>query len=765
MLPRASEGAWSPEELFLYDLQRVCVEHEKPPYRINLIGWVTSLGRRPLRHNLPRLRQVAAVGRLRQASHRLSRIRIGRDDRARLEAVVKSATTRAEKALRDDLRPQIASVLEQTWIAPANLPERVAASKTVEELLDRIVENGRSALGDLRDSASASDLKSPDLKGPGDLWAGGRLLETDRALAASLEGVHRRGEIYLRALQRFSMLAFGTHIGRLITRYVALPFGGAFVALEGIQHLVGPLVHRVSGVDPPFNNPFSVLVVGLVATLMINSASFRAAMGRALGRIGTAVRVLLVDWPTRLITAPWVRRILGLRFLVLVRTCVVWPGLAAGAAWWLSRSLGAGPAMSRGTGAGAFLASNLVFNTAAGQALLERLADACTRGWRALWNDLLPGLFRFVVDLFRSILAAVEREIYTVDEWLRFRRGESPLAFLSKALVGPAWAVAAYLARIYIIVLIEPQVNPIKHFPVVTVSHKVILPMTLQITRVLEAPLAPVVGGGAAAAVAWTTVFLLPGMFGFLVWELKSNWRLYRANRSRSLGPVAVGSHGESVVRLLRPGFHAGTLPRAFAGLRRARRSTWIDPVHSRSEKTALRRREALHHVEEALRKFVERELLTLLRGSRGLGGSVLILGETVLATNRVRLELIRREDGHDEPHPLVIDVEERSGRLVAGVHEPGWLDRLTSEERVTLADALAGLFKKCGVDLVQTPGEVVPGPSARDLGAASLTWDAWVERWNLDASDTPPDRPLIELPGVTSADPEPEPSGVTRLG
>ena len=57
----------------------------------------------------------------------------------------------------------------------------------------------------------------------------------------------------------------------------------------------------------------------------------------------------------------------------------------------------------------------------------------------------------------------------------------------------------------------------------------------------------------------------MPGVFGFLVWELKENWRLYEANRSPTLGPV----HRRQPRRdgwsdLLRPGFHSGTLPKLY---------------------------------------------------------------------------------------------------------------------------------------------------------------------------------------------------------
>ena len=32
-----------------------------------------------------------------------------------------------------------------------------------------------------------------------------------------------------------------------------------------------------------------------------------------------------------------------------------------------------------------------------------------------------------------------------------------------------------------------------------------------------------------------------PGIFGFLIWELKENWRLFAANRPRTCGPCSIG--------------------------------------------------------------------------------------------------------------------------------------------------------------------------------------------------------------------------------
>src|SRR5438876_11244753 len=112
-------------------------------------------------------------------------------------------------------------------------------------------------------------------------------------------------------------------------------------------------------------------------------------------------------------------------------------------------------------------------------------------------------------------------------------------------------------------------------------------------------------------------------MFGFLVWELKENWRLYEANRSEGLRPVIVGDHGETMGGLLRPGIHSGTLPKLFAKLRKSERRAPGDA----DEKGAFKRLESLHHVEESIRRFVERDLIALLRESRTLRPAAIEVG------------------------------------------------------------------------------------------------------------------------------------------
>ena len=740
---RAARGFWSPEARMLYDLQKVCIDHEREVYRTDLAGWALSLGRRPLTRPLPHLRVVAMSNHLRGAARRLPKVRLSREERGRLEGLFRAAVHRVEHDLREQFRPRIDATLEETWVRPRDLPERVAYRKLVEELLDRIVGRGFTTLGDLRDAASQSNLKFPDLTGPAEFFQGDRLLKADRTLAERIDGVHRRGEVYLRWLQRFSSLAFGTVVGRAVTLFVALPYGGAFVLLKFLQEVDDLAVSHLTGVHHQFENAWSIGLLGSVALGAINFVRFRRQLLHAFRSVGRVLRAVLVDMPAWLLNNPLVRRLMDSPAVLAVWRFVLKPGLAAAAVWAFAWLAGVGSAESAGLAATGFIASCLVFNTSAGRALEEVAVEKVTRALRVLALEVIPGLFQLVMNAFARVLEWVEKLIYAVDEWLRFRQGQSNTTLALKAVLGLFWGVVAYAVRVCVNLLIEPQVNPIKHFPVVTVSHKVILPMIPTFARALT----PVLGRDWSIFVTGTAGLLMPGVFGFLVWELKSNWQLYEANRPEVLGPVVVGSHGETVVRLVRPGFHSGTLPKLFGRLRRARRGG--------REGVALKRREALHHVEESVRRFVDRDLAALLRESRALAGADVRTGAIHLATNRIRFELLA---GTHDAAGLWIDLEEYPGVLAAGVSRPGWLSGLEAAERRALGDALAGIYKMSGVELIHTPGDPVDPPlpaSSVVFSEVVVRWRDWVETWESEQTGSPTSADRPGWPGLL---PDPEP-------
>ncbi len=737
LVAHADRGFRSIESRLLYDLQKVCAEQDRGVYAVDLLRWVATIGKSALRRPLPLLRSVLVTRHLKSALYKLQFAHLRADDSQRLSRILGESGARARHLLREQVRPLLQNVFESEGCQPRNIVEVTAFKKVVEELLDRVVDHGHLSMGHLRDSISQSNLKLPDLIKIRELLTGDQLLRIDRRLATALDGVYHRGPIYLRMSHRISSVAFGTPFGRVLTRYVALPFGGAYLILETYLHLVHFLfphsstaaaseVQHVSSnqaVAPQTIYQESqgvtaisfVLLVGIFLMLLIENTAFRGWCIRGLMRFGKLVTYIVRDVPDLLFRLPWVRRIFEstsyLAFLNYVfKPLLISSGILLFAVrilqwlpdrkilspeqleivprlfpsipfqvWWIIL----------------FLAANLFLNSPIGRYTDALVMDNMRRGWRELRMKVFAAAFRFVVDSFQWMLKTIEQVIYTVDELLRFRAGENWLTLVAKAVLGVFWSVISYVVRIYITLLIEPQINPIKHFPVVTVSHKMILPFSLGLTDFLATPLERIgFGGFLANSIAGPTVFLLPGVFGFLAWELKENWRLYAANQGRSLGNIPVGSHGETMVRLLRPGFHSGTIPKLFAKLRRA----WYKAESTGSHKSIRKIHERLHHVEHSVKIFFEREWIALLQELPQWRQVPLQVNAIRLATNEVVVDITCDDRS---PSPLRLAIADLGGWLVARVTSLGWAEQLPASQKETLFAAFQGTFRYCGVDLV----------------------------------------------------------------
>ena len=178
------------------------------------------------------------------------------------------------------------------------------------------------------------------------------------------------------------------------------------------------------------------------------------------------------------------------------------------------------------------LLAALFLNSALGRFVAEVTTHYLMRLWRDLRIRVIGSLAQWTMDVFRGLVTTLERMINLIDEWLRLRRGSSRMIRTFKMLGGVLWFIIAYVVIFVFTLLVEPQINPIKHFPVVTVSHKLILPTgpadraTVEFgSRDVRLPI-----HWCGPRSGW-----FPGVFGFLVWELKENWRLYRANRPRNI--------------------------------------------------------------------------------------------------------------------------------------------------------------------------------------------------------------------------------------
>lgn len=724
LLENSARGSWTAEARMLYDLQKVCVDHERGIYMLDVWGWASSFGRQSIKRYLPGQRDVMISKHLRSALRRVPAVRLSHRSQSRLAGLLKAAVHRAEATLRARFRPLIDRALDKVKLLPQNPPERVARRKLVDEILDRIVDRGFLSMGELRDAFSRNNLKLPDLAGVREFFLGDPLLQADKQLAATLDGVYRAGEVYRRVPQRISSLAFGTPLGRFLTRYAAIPFGGAYVILEGLQFLVAEL-HSFFATEPlpehhvpvHFVSIPAVLCLGVFLLGLLYYQRFRALCFDSVARAGQGARAVLIDFPAWLMRLPVVQQIVASWPFKVFRRYVLKPLVVSAvlvplASWIFDFDLTLRNCLLT------FLAIDFGLNSRIGQNVDEMVTDWVVLTWHRIRIHVIATLFRLIMDVFHTILEAIERVLYTVDEWLRFRAGESRLSATTKAVLGFVWFFVNYVIRFCVTLLIEPQVNPIKHFPVVTVSHKILLPLTPMLIKTLEPPLGTVW----ANTIGPTAILVAPGAIGFLVWELKENWRLYAANRPTTLRPVRLGHHNETMLQFLRPGFRSGTVPKLYAKLRRAsRKAYWTGQW-----KSVSRHLDGLHHVKLAVRRFTDRELLELLHESRGWNDRSISTGEIHLGCNRILIELYCPEVAEDS---MWLAFEEQDGHLVASIHRRGWSDSLSYPRRHALSNALAGFYKMAGVSLVREQIEEGIEPGARGYEITDDHLVVWPQR------------------------------------
>ena len=813
LLPPAAAGVWPRAARCLYELQRIPADYGREVYAVDLPEYVRTLGARPVRRHLPHARPVMVLMALRKAQQQLLRAHLGEPEQLRLDRLLHHEIHRREHDIRHTITPIIVEALTSAGLLPCSRVEVVARDKLVAELLDRVCESGYLRISDLRDAVARNQLKLHDLAGPGEFVGGDALLRADTRMAYALDGVYRRGEFYLRWIQRFVSVFFGTRWGRALTLYVALPFGGAFLTLmfaEELRHIggkVGSFVARSfesSGapvprptpqpppapqpsppppptpIPPPAPEPVvedknpdysdeteppekppaeppleplpeqpagtldrllrdqqehtklvqdvltssatqhlahhgsflvqwsTILGFGVFLLLVIHIESFSRVVLRALGYVWRVTRGILWDipmgvWrsqPVRMLRVSGVARFFDRHFAspLLISLIVIGVLLLTGFS----------PLLLSWYGWIVFVVLLVLYNTPFGWVVQDRISEALSDWWRRVRVNMLPGLLGAIIDTFRALANWVERQLYAVDEWMRFRGGDSQTSLALKALLGLIWFPVAYVTRFVFYLLVEPQVNPVKHFPVVTVSHKVIWPMVPQLAEM-------------TGQTPWTVGMVVngvPGIFGFIAWELKENWRLYAANRPPRLTPVMVGSHGESMRGLLRPGFHSGTVPKLYRKTRRA--------LAAADRAKVVRLHHNLEHAMEGVHRFAERELLPLLAGSRAWGGAVVEVAAVRFGVQRAEVELAAPALGRG---PFVLALENVNGVINASIDCIGWADKLTDAQRGVFTFALRGLLDMAAAaryDGRERTCEVAAGPGYAAL-ARPVSWAEWV--------------------------------------
>jgi hypothetical protein len=732
----AAGSSWTPAARLLYDLQKVCVDSERESFRTQLLTWAFTLGSRPLATPLPCQRLVLIHRHAVAAADRVPALHLPPESRRRADRLLATATRTTGSAARETLRPRIEVAIRDAGLVPGCLVEEAAFEKLVDELLDMVMHRGFVSFGSVRDAVSRNQLKLPDLHGPGEWLTGDPLLRLDRRLAAGLDGAYRAAPAYLALMQRLSALFFGWSAGRLLTTHVLLPFGGAWIILRGLEHIIEPITEYSLGETWHVYTQARWLALGCGLWAVIHLAAVRTAAVGALRGLAVGAHYLGVVLPSRLLRLPLVEAVLTsgpMRWFLrhawspLVLTAVVWlalphhgRGVSRGTAWF--------PPLL-------FVVNAAVLNSRTGRHLQEQVVDAVGRAAHRFHVHVIVGFLSWIVDAFRRAMDFIEGLLYAVDESLRFRSDESGPVLAVKAVLGAAWSIVEAFTRFCITLLIEPQLNPIKHFPVVTVSHKLLVPMIPMVAGQLAA------ATGMEKGLSFTIVTFvstsIPGVFGFLAWELMENWRLYAANRPRTLRPVPVGAHGETVRRLLMPGFHSGTVPRLFARQRRTRpRGLAGGPP---AEDVAGHE---LHELAHDVAAFVDRDVIALLERTPAGDRLGLRVDGVDLAITRITIRIAA--DTLDAG-PLVIELVRREGVIESRVADLGWVERLDSARRETVQLALAGFHRLAAADEATAAWAWLPdgheatparGGDGQLVTLTPITWDEWRDAWERERRD-----------------------------
>lgn len=589
----------------LQDIQKSYIDPQKEYFHLRIAQWIFTLGKIPLRQSLPILPILKKLKTLKSIEKRIFTLQIGHKELVRFRSFVRQAFHNDEAELREKFSDMIARALTAAEFRPSSqntLQERLAFAKIKGEILDIIVEKGHMQYSDLRDVISRNDLKMKDLSGPKEFLFGDQLLRLDKEMAKSFKGLYRPAEIYMHLIHRISSLLFGISTGRTISKYLFLPFGGAFALLILIVE-IWELIYKLQGVAkanipkkelenfppgaiwdqftvhhfvPHITSKEYVIPLGFAILFF-----FFTKVGRTLGRAITKfvwrqIRLCFWIWPQKIWNFSWIQWFYKLKIWRFLAIFILKPAayslpFVLFAIYFTDILVILRTSEQTLILLGIALA-NLIINTPLGREIFDQFEDLIIYLFLSLNRTVFIGIFQVVMEVFRFALKWMEYVLYTVDDFFRFRKGDRLSIQIFKVIFGKIWYAMTYVFRFTINLIVEPQVNPIKHFPVVTISHKMILPLALIMMEESEQWLSFM---GPFAWIGVSLVFLftqfgIPGICGFMAWEFKENWKLYKKSAPKHPIPVLIGSHGERMPQLLIPGFHSGTLPRLYKKMRRA---------------------------------------------------------------------------------------------------------------------------------------------------------------------------------------------------
>ncbi len=724
------------ERKLIQDVQRSYLDARKKYFKMNIGGWLLSFGRKPLRLPLPIVPFLKKMSSLRSLQKRIYKLSLREEQLHAFLDLVDRAFSKQEH----EFRHQFGSIVEQNLIEAGIKPveegltseeenafsrgalrEKIAFHKVKEEILDALIEKGHTKLTDLRDIISRNDLKLDDLGGIKEFLLGDQLLRIDKKMYSSLRGGHRRGEIYMRMIHRLGAALFGCSPGRWFSKYLLLPFGGSFVLLQIIFYLFGTRNIYYNTMLPLesilrrtlenyqaslhwyflFTQFAWVVQLGLAILLLFYTQIGRKLAHRTFLLLWKVVKLIFVRFPKAIWNAPPVQFFYRWKLWRYLNIFILRPGIYSIPP--ILSMIYFTPALEYTSATKIILfwlcCANLVINTAFGRGIFDWIEENLEQALLQVNKTVFISIYRVTTEIFRASMQWIETSLYTIDDFFRFRQGDNFQVQFLKALFGKIWAVFNYVFRFTINLIVEPQINPIKHFPIVTISHKVLLSISPFLTQSSESFLAPVMGDFLWLGKGIVFLFIqfgLPGICGFIAWEFKENWKLYRYSSSSQIKPIMAGSHGETINGLLKPGFHSGTIPKLYRKIRKT-----AHPYHKKGNLVYRRKLEyQYHHICLYIQKFLERAFAAQFVHNDTISQKIkkIKVGAPSLFNRKIDIPV---EIEADSRINFIIEYEFRSEVLLASVRFSS--DHSTLPETLSsyLDFALSVLWKKSAVDIL----------------------------------------------------------------
>ena len=124
----SGHAIWSNEMRLLYDLQKVCIDHERGVYKLDICRWIVSALREPLKRPLPAKRDVLMARHLRRATQRLPSIRVSPWAARRLRKLLQVGLAPGRDKVRTRFRPVIETALNRAKLRRRTCPRALPAS-------------------------------------------------------------------------------------------------------------------------------------------------------------------------------------------------------------------------------------------------------------------------------------------------------------------------------------------------------------------------------------------------------------------------------------------------------------------------------------------------------------------------------------------------------------------------------------------------------------------------------------------------------------